>query len=289
MNGIETLEQRIAGNPDDATALYQLAVLLLATRDLYAFYMPDDPPVLARAEKLLTRAIDLDSSQASFHAKLGFTYLQLRGRLELALASFRTARRLNPDDKVVDVYVPTILVEMGKEKEALAELMAVARRHKVNLEKMRKELAKAGYPADAVTLLTNGFIRARNYLWSGLMDEAERIRNSLERGRKQRVAKEERDECMERQRELEHSFDPSRVPASIRSLAGAASRHGIGDDPCRYLLMKKLPKKEREKLIKQVDGLARKVDQWLNTFGDGQMSTEAAAMMYLLNGVEEIR
>lgn len=284
------LRQRIADDPSDAKAHYQLAVLLLATRDLYAFYGPDEPPVLAEAERLLMRAIELDPTHAPSHAKLGFTYHQLGDRLERALASFRTARRLDPRNKIVDVYVPLILITMEKEKEALAELTAVARRQKVNLAKVRKELAKVGFPADAQTLITNGFIHPRNFFWSATYDEAERIRNSLERGRKRRVAQEELDECQRRQRELKQSFDASRVPASIRALASAASHYGIGDDPCRYLLMKRIPKKERDQLIRRADRLAKKVDEWLDSFGGGdKMSDEAAAFMYLMNGVEEIR
>jgi hypothetical protein len=288
MTGIDVLEQRIADDPDDARAHYQLAVLLLATRDLYAFYKPDDEGVVARAELLLTRAIDLDPKHAASHAKLGFTLHQL-GKLEPALASFMTARRLDPKYEVVDVYVPTMLVELEREDEALKELATVARRRKVNLSKLRKELTKAAFPADAATLLTNGFIRATNFLWSHMTDEAERIRNSLDRGRKQRVAKSELDECRAHQRDLKKKFDASRVPASIRVLAPAASRYGVGDDVCRPLLMKKIPKKDLKKLIAQVDKLAAKIDDWLRTFPEAQMSHEAAAFMYLMEGVEEMR
>lgn len=89
-----------------------------------------------------------------------------------------------------------------------------------------------------------------------MTDEAESIRNSLEGGRRRRVAKEELEECKAHQRELKERFDSSRVPASIVPLAAAAVRYGIGDDPCRALMMKKIPKKGREKLIKQADRLA---------------------------------
>jgi tetratricopeptide (TPR) repeat protein len=288
VSGIQILERRIAEKPSDARVHYQLAVLLLATRDLHAFHTPDAEGVLTRAEKLLIRAIELDPEHALSYAKLGFTYHQL-GRLEQALASFQTARELDPKDATVDVYVPTILVEMYREPEAMAELTAVARRRKVNLAKLRKALANVGFPADARTILANGFIRARNFSWSAMMDEAERIRNSLDRGRKQRLAREELGECMEHQRELKRAFDASRVPPALRSLASAASRFGVGDDVCRPILMKRIQKKQRERLIRDSDKLARKVDEWLNTFPEGQMSTEAAAFMYLLNGIDEIR
>ncbi len=50
---VKVLERRIADNPGDATARYQLAVLLLTTRDLYAFHTAGDSPVLVRAEELM--------------------------------------------------------------------------------------------------------------------------------------------------------------------------------------------------------------------------------------------
>jgi len=53
--------------------------------------------------------------------------------------------------------------------------------------------------------------------------------------------------------------------------------------------MRKIPKKEREKLIRQADKLASAADKWLDTFDEGKMTTEAAAFMYLMNGIEEVR
>jgi tetratricopeptide (TPR) repeat protein len=288
VSGIALLEQRIADDPGDAKAHYQLAVLLLATWDLRAFDSGDVDGVLARAERLLSRAIDLDPKHAPAHATLGFTFHQ-RGTLELALASFLMVRRLNPKDEIVDVYVPTILVEMQRDAEALVELSDVARRQKVDLPALRAKLAKVAFPTDARTLLKNGFIHARNFFWSRLTKEAERIQNSLDRDRKARVAKGARDECRGHQRDLKQGFDTSRVPASIRALAPAASRYGVGDDVCRPLLMKKIPRKDRAKLIEQVDKLAARIDDWLRAFPEAQMSHEAAAFMYLMEGVEEMR
>ena len=46
---------------------------------------------------------------------------------------------------------------------------------------------------------------------------------------------------------------------------------------------------ERAKLIKLADELASKVSAWLDTFAEGEMSDEAAAFMYLMSGVDEIR
>ena len=282
------LEQRVASNPGDATAHYRLAVLLLASRDLYEFHTPDADGVVARAEALLARAVELDPVRSRAHAALGYARDQL-GRAADALPCLLTARRLDPKNETIDVYVPTLLVELEREPEALAEIERVARRRKVNLAKLRRELAAARFDSDARTLLSNGFIRARNYFWSSLADEAERIRNSLSRGRKQRLARNEAADCLAWSRALRREFNRSLVPAPLRPLAAAAARYGIGDDVCRPLLLKRMPKSSRSKLIAAADRLAAEVDAWLDTFPVGRMSVEAAAVMYLMNGVDEIR
>jgi len=284
-DAVEQLEQRVAADGDDGLAHCQLALLQLGTTGFYEY---GDSPVFARVQKLLQRAVKLDPSNALAHSALGFT-LAHRGRQEQALEHFRASHRLEPMNRTVEVYIATMLVELEREEEALKFLAAMAPRHGVKLAKLKADLTKAAFPVDAHHLLINGFIHARNFLRSHLEDEAERIRNSIDRGRKRRVAKEELDRCRQDQLELERSFDSKRVPAPIRTLAEPASRYGIGDDVCRPLLMRKIPKKERAKLIRQADKLAAAVDRWLNTFDEGKMTTEAAAFMYFMNGIEEIR
>mgnify|MGYP003454803310 CR=1 FL=1 len=71
---VKTLEQRIANNPDDGNAHYQLAVLLLAPHAESYFWRKR--AVLPRAKKLLKRAVAL---QPTGHDRLietvrGFGY-----------------------------------------------------------------------------------------------------------------------------------------------------------------------------------------------------------------------
>jgi hypothetical protein len=208
---------------------------------------------------------------------------------ERALVSFREAHRLDPKHRVYDVYVLTLLQQTGREAEALAEIEAASSRHDVDLHALRSELIAAGMPADAMTLLLNGFIHARNFFRSDLADQAEAIRNRRERGRARRLAAAELKHCTEEQRALQKRFDPTRVPESIRALATWASRYGVGDDYCRPLLLKRLSKKQRAKLTREVDDHAEAIQSWLDSFGQELMPTEAAAFMYLTIGVEEIR
>jgi tetratricopeptide (TPR) repeat protein len=284
VNAIEILERKVAADADDAASRYQLAVLLL---DEYGRVY--EPELLSRAQEHLTRAIKLRPKHAPSHAALGYTYDLAEDGAEQALLCFREAHRLNPRDRECDVYVLTLLEATGREEEALAEIEAAAPRHGVDLQALRRELIVAGMPPDAGSLLLNGFIRAPNFFRSSLADKAEHIQNALEPGHARRQAAADRKRCADDQRELKDSFDASRVPESVRALATWASRYGIGDDYCRPFLLKRLSKKHRETLTRQVDENAAAIQVWLDSFGDGPMPTEAAAFMYLTIAVEEIR
>jgi hypothetical protein len=281
------LQRRLAADPDDADARYQLAVLLLdENARLYEAY---EPELLAQVREQLHKAIQCRPTHAPAHAALGFTYAVTDDGAEQALECFREARRLDPQHKIYEVYFLTLLDQTGREAEALAEIEAASSRHDVDFHALRHALIAAEMPADAMTLLLNGFIHARNFFRSALGDEAEAIRNRLERGRARRLSAAELKQCTEQQRQLEKSFDPSRVPESIRALAAWASRYGVGDDYCRPLLLKRLSTKQRAKLIREVEENADAIHAWLDSFGQGQMTTEAAAFMYLTLGMEELR
>jgi tetratricopeptide (TPR) repeat protein len=282
---IESLERRVAAEADDADARYKLAVLLLE-----AYSWTNERRQLSHAREELEQAVKQLPNHAPSHAVLGFVYDQSRTRgARQALACMREARRLNPRDKIYEIYLITLLQESGREKEALAAIKAAAPRHDVDLKKLLRQFAEAGMKPDAASLLTNGFIRPRNFLKSRLADEAERILNRLQPGRAQREAAAQHGRCVEDQRELERSFDASRVPESFRALSSWAARYGIGDDYCRPYLLQRLTKKQRAQLVRAVDRHTTAVQAWLDTFPAGKMPAEAAAFMYLALGAEEIR
>lgn len=281
---IESLERRVAAEADDADARYKLAVLLLE-----AYSWTNERRQLSHARDELTQAVKQRPNHAPSHALLGFVYDQsLRGTRQ-ALACMREAQRLNPRDKIYEIYLISLLQESGWEKDALAAIKAAAPRHDVDLKKLLRQLAEAGMKPDAASLLMNGFIRPRNFLKSRLADEAERILNRLQPGRAQREAAAQHGRCVEDQRELERGFNASRVPESLRALSSWAARYGIGDDYCRPYLLKRLTKKQRAQLVRAVDRHATAVQAWLDSFPEGKIPAEAAAFMYLALGVEEIR
>jgi predicted Zn-dependent protease len=307
MTEIEILERRVAENAEDAKSIYQLAVLLedQRTSDFHSGHTRHEEAIarltsgdieldaltskaLSRIRTLLTRVISLQPGHARAHAQLGHTLVTL-GDHEQALAMFRISRTLDPGRACVDVYVAEMLATLERDAEFTTEIEALAKRQKVSLKAHRAEIAKTGWK-ETPDLLMQAFIRAGNFLASEIADEAERIRNSLVKGRKKKLAKLEMDDCAARQKQLRKEFRTAKVPKALRSLAAAASKYGIGDDVCRPMIMKKVPKAARARLIKAVDKLAPKVEVWLDSFGGGdKMTVEAAAYMYLYEAIEEIR
>jgi tetratricopeptide (TPR) repeat protein len=279
---IKALEAKVDASPDEAPARYQLAVLLL---DEYGRTF--DHLQVNRAREQLERAVELDPARAPSHAALGYAY-DLSGMPERALASFREARLLDPPHREYQVYAITLLVDLDREDDAMAEIADAARRQKVDLAALRNELTNAAFPVDARTLLQNGFIAARGFFRSTLTHEVEQVLLALDR-RKHRVSDEQLERCIQAQRQLALSFDASRVPQPLRPLAVWAVRHGMGDDLCRALLLKRLSKEQRTELIHDVDQHAEEIAAWLDGFPIGEVPPEAGAFLYLLEGVEEIR
>jgi tetratricopeptide (TPR) repeat protein len=245
--------------------------------------------LLSDAREHLAHATALRPKHARSYAALGYTYDLTAGTAEDALVCFREARRLNPQDAECDVYFLTLLDETGRQNEALVEIEAAAPRHDVNLHALRRALTAAGMPTDATALLLNGFIHARNFFRSSLTAEAGRILNALDPGRARREVAAERKRCAEHQQQLARTFDASRVPEALRALATWARRYGVGDDYCRPFLLRRLSKKQQRALTDEIDGSAREIQAWLDSFSGIAMPSEAAALMHLALGVDEIR
>jgi len=83
------------------------------------------------------------------------------------------------------------------------------------------------------------------------------------------------------------ALDPTQLPESYRDLAAWARRLGVGDDICRRLPFERLSPTEGRELVETVRAHAGTAHAWLDTFGQEAMTREAAAVMFLLLGVEE--
>ena len=83
-------------------------------------------------------------------------------------------------------------------------------------------------------------------------------------------------------------LDRERVPAELRNLIPIAERWGIGDDIERNAKVDAATPAEREELRTAIEEHQAEITAWLDSFGKGQMSDEAAAFMYMQLALEEM-
>lgn len=84
------------------------------------------------------------------------------------------------------------------------------------------------------------------------------------------------------------SLDAAKVPQDLRHLVPLAEQWGIGDDVDRYAKVERADAAERQALRSAVRPHDRRITEWLDSFGEGLMSDEAAAFMYMLIAIEEM-
>ena len=245
-----------------------------------------DDAALLHAIDRFRSAATLDPGEPAHWVALGFA-LDAAGLPQDAMSALQRAAEIDPDDHDVEVFILTLRSESGPEPEALAAINAVAKRRGIDLEPLRRELAEAGMPLDALTLVQNAFIHPRNFIRSRLEDDIDRSERGRDPEAWHRRRKSEQDECTEMQKDLRRSVDPARVPAMFRAVSTWASRLGVGDDTCRRVLMGRLTELERSEMLRIVNEHAPSIHAWLNGFGDRPMSPEAAAFMHLLLSIEE--
>jgi hypothetical protein len=281
MREIEILTKRAADIPTDAEAWYGLGVLLLESS-----LAEWDVAAVAAAADALSQSLRLGRTSPWTCAALGYVE-DMSGDANLALQHFADARKLDPAEPLHEIYALSLLIDSGAEVEALAGIEAAASRHQVDLEALRRDLASVGFPVTAEALLANGFIHPRNHFLSWLQDEADEVRKKSAPESHTRRAQAEATRCHDDQIRLDAAFDPAQVPESSRKLAPWARRLGAGDDICRRLLFERLSPTEARELVETVRAHAGTAHAWLDTFGQDAMTPEAAAVMFLLLGVEE--
>lgn len=227
-----------------------------------------------------------EPGRAAHWVALGFS-LDAADRPREALAALERAAQLDPEDEEVEVFILTLRCELGPEHEALAVVEAAAARRNIDLDELRAELTGAEMPTDSRTLVQNAFIRARNFTRSSLEDEIDRT----QRGADPKVWRQRdevaRRECTEEQNRLESSLNPALVPSAVRLAVTWASRLGVGDAACRSHLFGALTRTEKTQLADVLQRVAPAINAWLDSFGEVALTEEAAALMFLLLGVEE--
>jgi hypothetical protein len=83
-------------------------------------------------------------------------------------------------------------------------------------------------------------------------------------------------------------LDPQNVPADLRHLIPLAQQWGIGDDVERLAKVDGATPAQRADLRGVVAPQQTRITQWLDSFGQGLMSQEAATFMYMQLAIEEI-
>ena len=141
-------------------------------------------------------------------------------------------------------------------------------------------------PTNATTLLQNGFLHARNWIRSWLEDEIGRVLAAT--SPRATDPGDTPDDCVGIQAELGEQLDWIGIPGALQPLAPWAARLGAGDDVCRPLLFATLSPVEKSELEEIVGECGAAANRWLDEFGSQPMTAEAAALMYLLLGIEEM-
>lgn len=281
LDELESLRILVTRNPLDAEGWYSIGILCLEE-----CLDETSEARIKEAREALRRSLSLGRTSGWAHAALGYLE-ELDGDLQSSLSHLRAAHGMDPEERIVETYLLTVLVETGTEQEALAGVERAAIRHNVDIDSLRQQLEAVGFPVNARTLLANGFLHPHNFFESWLRDEADRVREAIVPGRLRREMEEEGRVCRELQAQLTGAFHMERVPEGCVPLGIWAARLGIGDDPCRRHLFEALTEEDRVAIRHAVEVHGGRVNEWLDTFAAGTMTDEAAALMYLLLGVED--
>jgi hypothetical protein len=83
-------------------------------------------------------------------------------------------------------------------------------------------------------------------------------------------------------------LDSAAVPTDLRHLLPLAERWGIGDDVERNQKVSRATAAEREELRNAITPLSARITAFLDSFGGGAMTDEAAAFMYMQLALEEM-
>ncbi len=84
------------------------------------------------------------------------------------------------------------------------------------------------------------------------------------------------------------TLDPSKVPEALRSLIPIVQEWGIGDDVDRNHKVDAASAEARERLRQALTPHQTRITAWLDSFGQGPLSDEAAAFMYAQLALDEI-
>lgn len=245
-----------------------------------------DDARLAAAQEGLEKSLAGSDGDAWCRALAAYM-ASVRGDVAHAVTWMEQAHAADAADPGVALLRVALLIDAEMEDRALAGLEALANDSGVDLGALRAELEAIGFPADARTLLANGFPSARNSFLAAVRERAEQARSSADPGLRRRRLQQQENDCAEAVAELAATFASASIPESLQPLIPWAQRLGIGDDGCRERLFSRLSASESAQLRHLIDGTSAALHTWLDGYAGGAMPAEAAAFMYLALGVEE--
>lgn len=83
-------------------------------------------------------------------------------------------------------------------------------------------------------------------------------------------------------------FESQAVPLDLRHLVPLAQEWGIGDDVERLAKVDSATPAQRAQLRQAVAPHQARITEWLDSFGQREMSSEAARFMYMQLAIEEM-
>jgi hypothetical protein len=83
-------------------------------------------------------------------------------------------------------------------------------------------------------------------------------------------------------------LDSAQVPGDLAHLIAHAERWGIGDDVERNARVDRATAAERQALRSAIEPHHARITAWLDSFGQREMTAEAAAFMYMQLALEEM-
>lgn len=83
-------------------------------------------------------------------------------------------------------------------------------------------------------------------------------------------------------------IDSQAVPSDLQHLIRLAQEWGIGDDDARLAKVDDASPDQRAELREAVGPHQARITQWLDSFGQGEMSQEAGTFMFMQLAIEEM-
>ncbi len=264
---LDVYRSRIEQHPKRSGLYFQLGLI---TIQFWTESRPDVlnqgprswPGSLREAERPLREAVKLAPRNARYSALLGFL-LHLLLEPGEAAGFYRRAAEREPSKPLYWMSLAAALSDCGEEKKA-----------EEAYRQGRKLLRARGTSPSYHDFFSE---------WETYLDRAaERIRRKVEK-----IELVSERELAEQDR-ASIQISPKAVPDSLADLIPMAKKWGVGDDSSRGFFTNRAKAAEKRQLENALKGRWAKIEEWLDSFDEGEMTVEAAAFMYMMEAACEM-